>query len=216
MMPPLWFLDYFVMNGFADCKVYIIVAPFETEAEAANSDAASDNVFTIDPLALFDPARGVAAFAGPKMMMMTTIVFAEKGKNSTSNVMPSQQHYRDASEWEIYRKNLGQMMHSARPHLVRSSANIHFFEVRGGHLFIARDFTARDPWTEIQQSYSPVARQTLQDAGYNIQELRRTLLREQDRRLAAEAEVKAIRASRSWRVTAPFRRFKHMLDRLGA
>jgi hypothetical protein len=27
MKPPLWYLDYFVVNGFVDCKVYIFVGP---------------------------------------------------------------------------------------------------------------------------------------------------------------------------------------------
>ena len=148
MLPPLWFLDFFVMNGFMDCKVYIILQPFETETTATVGGKPSDNVFTIDLAALLDPARAVSAFTAPRMMT-TTLVMAEKGPASTSHVMPTQQHYRQPGDWEIYRKNLKVIAASGRYHLARSGTDIHFKDVRGGHLFMSSDFTARDPMTEI-------------------------------------------------------------------
>jgi hypothetical protein len=137
VLPPLWFLDYFVVNCFADCKVYILTY----------SSRGATNVFTIDIDALLNPARVVSAFVSARIM--ATIVVAEKGENSTSDRKPSQQHYRSKSEWDIYRRNLYHMKSSTRPHLVGTKGDINFFDVRGGHLFIAEDFTARDPLTEI-------------------------------------------------------------------
>jgi hypothetical protein len=105
------------------------------------------NVFTVDVDALIDPARVVSAFSAPGMM--ATLVFAEKGSNSTSNVMPSQQHYRSAAEWETYRRNLVPIKSNTRPHLARTNGNLDYFDVRGGHLFMDHMFTARDPTTAI-------------------------------------------------------------------
>ena len=83
MLPPLWHLDYFVMNRFADCKVYILVIP--TNAMLSSQI----DVFTIDADALLNPTRVVSAFAAPHMM--STIVIAEKGWDSTFETMPTQQ-----------------------------------------------------------------------------------------------------------------------------
>jgi hypothetical protein len=139
ILPPLWYLDYFTMNGFADCKVYIIVY--------GDHGLSSDDVFTVDIDALLDPARAVKAFKAPGIM--ATLVLAEKGSNSTSHIRPSQQHYRSDADWAIYRANLAKMKLNARPHLARTQHPIRFEDVRGGHLFMASDFTARDPMTEI-------------------------------------------------------------------
>jgi hypothetical protein len=135
MMPPLWFLDYFVVNGFADCKVYIRVAttPY--------------NTFTIDIEALLDPARHVSAFASPHEM--ATLVLAEKSEQSTSDIRPSQQHYRSEEEWGRYRRALQTIKAHPRPHVARSGGNIVFFDVKGGHLFMDANYVARDPLTEI-------------------------------------------------------------------
>ena len=148
MLPPLWFLDYFVTNRFTDCKVYILVFNLD--------DKNITNVFTIDTDALLDPAKKVGAFCSSRMM--ATIVVAEKGSNSTSDLMPSQQHYRSASEWESYRHNLRLMKSNTRPHFVRTKGDIALFDIQGGHLFMAKDFTARDPSTEIREtSKSPLS-----------------------------------------------------------
>lgn len=134
ILPPLWYLDYFVANGFIDCKVYIVVY---RDGEGTGAD-----VFTIDVDALLDPGRVVSAFVSPRMMC--SIVFAEKGPSSTSNTLPSQQHYRSAAEWKTYRSNLAAMKTNKRPHIIRTSGEIDFTDVRGGYLFMSDDFTARD------------------------------------------------------------------------
>ena len=143
MLPPMWFLDYFTANGFADCKVYILVYGSATDGRSAD-------VFTIDLDVLLDhPARSVTAFTSPGMM--ATIVMAEKGSASTSQVKPVQQHYRSEADWTRYIENLRTIKSSPRPHIARSLADIRFFDVKGGHLFMASDFTARDPTNEIRR-----------------------------------------------------------------
>ena len=137
MLPPLWFLDYFVVNGFADCKVYIQVG------------STPYNTFTIDFDALLDPARAVTSFASP--YEMSTIVMAEKGEASTSHINPAQQHYRSQEQWAQYRANLRRMKASQRPHLCHSGGDIVFFDVKGGHLFMDTNYRALDPLTEIRR-----------------------------------------------------------------
>jgi SAM-dependent methyltransferase len=139
MMTPLWYLDYFVVNGFVDCKVYIQVgtSPY--------------NTFTIDTNSLLDPTRAVSPFVSPHEMAI--IVLAEKGKHSTCNVSPAQQHYRSQEQWTQYRENLQQMQLSPRPHICRSQGDIVFFDVAGGHLFMDTNWNAQDPLTEIRKVY---------------------------------------------------------------
>jgi SAM-dependent methyltransferase len=144
ILPPLWYLDFFVINEFADCKVYILVMPGDEVMAAAGID-----VFVINTDYLLDPSRFVSAFASPHMM--ATIVIAEKGSRSTSHKVPSQQHYRSEAEWASYRQNLLAMSRDSHPHAVRSLGDISFFDVKSGHLFMATDFTARDPLTEIRR-----------------------------------------------------------------
>lgn len=79
ILPPLWFLDYFVANAFADCKVYILVLPPGEEPGTYLirwASLAQTDVFTIDLDALLDPARHVSAFASTRAML--TMVFAER------------------------------------------------------------------------------------------------------------------------------------------
>jgi hypothetical protein len=144
MLPPLWFLDYFVVNGFADCKVYIVVC------------TTPPNVFTIDTEVLLDPARQVSAFASPHEM--STLVLAEKGERSTFHVNPSQQHYRSPQDWARYRESLQRMKHNPRPHIARSNGDIAFFDVKAGHLFMNATFTACDPLTEIRRRHPEYGR----------------------------------------------------------
>lgn len=139
MVTPLWLLDYFVINEFIDCKVYITVAILPEWCD----------VFTINLDTLMDPNSSVSAFVSPHAM--STYVIAEKGPQSTSDRIPSQGHYRSSDEWAIYRQNLALIRESDRPHIIRSIGKIHFHDVPRGHTFIADDFTERDPQTEINR-----------------------------------------------------------------
>ena len=138
MLPPLWYVDYFCVNRFADVKCYIVV-----------QNEALRDVFTVNYQDLANPERHVAQFRSDKIM--NVIVFAEKAANSTTHRPPIQQHYRGHEAWEEYRRNLGQIMQSPRPHLVRSRNDISFFDVVGGHTFISKEFVECDPMTEIRR-----------------------------------------------------------------
>lgn len=146
LLPPLWYLDYFTMNRFVDCKVYVVLYPQAT----GGSTGHHSNIFCIDLRCLLDKERQVSAFVSD--WEMGVIVLAEKGVDSTSNVYPSQQHYRPPGEWDTYRANLALIEASARPHLVRTRGSITFKNVSGGHLFIDNDFNACDPTSAIRRS----------------------------------------------------------------
>jgi SAM-dependent methyltransferase len=128
-----WYLDYFVANTFADCRVYVLVYPPDRPTSA----------FCIDIDCLLDPAREVRTLLSPHEMAV--LVFAEKSAVSTVDETPTHAHLRPAAEWERFRKNLKQIKLGTRPHLVRSRSEVHEPDVRGGHLFMRTDYTAVEP-----------------------------------------------------------------------
>jgi hypothetical protein len=107
---PSWYLDYFVANGFADCKVYVCVG----------ADRGT-NVYWLDPTLV-----GLG-----KMQVRTPIfatwwrrpfvlVFAEKSATPGAPVIPTQSDYRGEPEWARFRVRVDAITASLRPHLVRS------------------------------------------------------------------------------------------------
>ena len=132
MMPPLWYLDYFVMNKFIDCKVYIILF-LEDKIRIM-----VDNVFWVDVSHVAELRRGMHRFVSPHQMV--TIVFAEKGENSMVDRLPNQQDYRSPEEWSEYLANLEVIRESKRHHLVRSRTERIFQPSIPGHPFIDRKF----------------------------------------------------------------------------
>jgi hypothetical protein len=127
IMPPLWYLDYFVMNKFADAKIYVIVYR-----------EGKDNVFYVDLDFLQEHRRDMGRFLSPYHMV--TVVFAEKGASATSDRLPIQQDYRSADDWEIFCRHLCEMQKSQRPHLVRSHHPRFVSDVVSGHYFIDSEF----------------------------------------------------------------------------
>lgn len=132
MMPPMWYLDYFVMNKFVDCKVYIILF-LEDKIRVM-----VDNVFWVDAGHVAEARRGMPRFVSPHQMV--TIVFAEKGENSTVDRLPNQQDYRSPEEWLEYLANLDVIRRCQRHHLVRSRTERIFEPSIPGHPFIDRKF----------------------------------------------------------------------------
>jgi len=141
ILPPHWYIDYFAMNNFADCKVYVIVFPDHRPENLLEAQKRA-SVFTPDIDALIAEGNFVNNFISPHMMV--TIVFAQKGPDSTTDVSPIQQPYRSASDWEIYRGSLRKMQRSARHHLVRTLGELQFREGTGGYLIMAEDFSTLD------------------------------------------------------------------------
>ena len=133
--PPLWYVDYFVMNRFADCRVYIVVY------RETGADDVDINVFNVDLAAVKDAGRGMGRFASPYSMV--TVVFAEKDAESTDERLPIQQDYRSAQDWEVYNANLARMLQSKRPHLMRSQSEQFLMQPARGHSYIDKDYQAR-------------------------------------------------------------------------
>jgi hypothetical protein len=128
-----WYLDYCVINGFADCKVYVLDFPADQPA----------NAFCLDIDCLLDPAREIRTFLSPHETAV--VLFAEKAAASTTDKTPTHVRFRSAAEWQCYRQNLGRIKQSTRPHLVRSRAEPRKLDVRGGHLFMRTDYAAVAP-----------------------------------------------------------------------
>jgi hypothetical protein len=132
-----WYLDYCVLNAFADCKAYVLDYPPGRPARA----------FCLDVDCLLDPAREIRTFLSPHETAV--ILFAEKGAASTTDETPTHAHLRSAAEWQRYRQNLARIKLAPRPHLVRSRAEPGKLDVRGGHLFMRADYIAVDPFSLV-------------------------------------------------------------------
>jgi hypothetical protein len=128
-----WYLDYCVINAFADCKAYVLDYPPGRPARA----------FCLDIDCLLDPAREIRAFLSP--YETAVILFAEKGAASATDGTPTHAHLRSGAEWQRYRQNLARIKLATRPHLVRSRVEPGKLDVRGGHLFMRADYSAADP-----------------------------------------------------------------------
>lgn len=97
---PAWYFDYFVLNAFSDCKLYLTIGGHVTHLFGLEFD--SDDTFISD----FGSAGTGIGFG--------IIIIVEKGKNSSSDKMPSQDQYRGPDEWESYRANMRRMKESPR------------------------------------------------------------------------------------------------------
>jgi hypothetical protein len=128
MMPPMWYLDYFVMNKFIDCKVYIVMFLEETIR----------TICWVDVDHLSKSRREMDRFVSPHQMV--TIVFAEKGEDSTVDRLPNQQDYRSPEEWSEYLANLDVIRQSKRHHLVRSRTEKVVERSIPGHPFIDGEY----------------------------------------------------------------------------
>jgi hypothetical protein len=100
---PYWFLDFFTVNGFADCRVYA----------TTHGDAGELNVYAVDPTARRDRAFRPLEVTG-------VLVFAEKGINSTWEAIPSQRYYSAADEIEKRVAVGRRFAASGRPELLTS------------------------------------------------------------------------------------------------
>jgi len=134
IMPPMWYLDYFVMNNFTDCKAYVLV--FKGAGPQWNS-------YWLDLGWLQSERRRMGRFVSTEHMY--SVIFAEKGPDSTSDRYPVQQDYRSDEDWELYSRNLAVMQQSKRPHLLRSNSPVFVPDVLGGHMLIDSEFKPVPP-----------------------------------------------------------------------
>jgi hypothetical protein len=120
---PDWFIDYFAINHYADCKIYI--HEFPTDGEPVISNPMSVGGLPVQGGCLwhFDPfvvdGRGSKGSQCSEIwdgVMRFVHVVAEKAADSTSTIMPVQVHYRQNDMVkEPYLKSLQQFRASQRP-----------------------------------------------------------------------------------------------------
>jgi len=103
LVNPYWFLDFFTVNGFTDCRVYA----------TTHGDRGELNVYAVDPTARRDRAFRPLEVTG-------LMVFAEKGADSTWEAIPSQRYYSAADEIEKRIAAGRRFAASGRPELLLS------------------------------------------------------------------------------------------------
>jgi len=133
---PPWYFDYFVENGFADCRVYVIV-----------TRRGRKNAFWLDPVYIDRARGGTLGFSARGNVFI--VALAEKGPASTIDRSPVQQHYRSAAGWKDYADRLRPMLESQRPHLARSAADLFISTPTAGYVWVDKNFTARRHWRQI-------------------------------------------------------------------
>ena len=104
---PDLFYDYYVLNQFADCKVYIAEVDSLSQGEAWEFYE-------------FEGADVYAQFQSNRIQMV--VVLAEKGPYSTWDRIPVQAQYRDAYLWQPYRTGKSLIQQSDRKPLVGQRA----------------------------------------------------------------------------------------------
>jgi SAM-dependent methyltransferase len=108
ILPPPWYYDFFVVNEFDDCKVYVI--------ESVNG---IDYAFKV--LVGHNPEQQVGwglidNFEPSSDALAHIIAFAEKGVRSTCNLSPVQDAWRDAERVKKYNNSLHRVLQHPRPY----------------------------------------------------------------------------------------------------
>jgi hypothetical protein len=129
LTPPLTLLDYFVVNGFADCQAYVVVR---------DGIGGRRNVFLTDLDFYRERRQAMGCFGS--LYPMAAFLFAEKGAASTAHKIPIQHHYRSGADWESFCRNLDVMRRSQRPLLMRSIDPPFVADVKGGYLYVDDQF----------------------------------------------------------------------------
>lgn len=102
---PDLFYDFYVLNKFADCKVYIVEIDNPGQQELWDFYE-------------FNGADKYSDFLSKRLQM--TVVLAEKGTQSTYDLLPIQANYRDNDLWQTYRDNQKIISLSGRRSLIGS------------------------------------------------------------------------------------------------
>jgi SAM-dependent methyltransferase len=113
LVSPYWYLDFFAVNRFEDCRVYV----------TTHGERGELNVYATDPTARRDRAFRTVELTG-------VTVFAEKGANSTWDAIPSQRYYSRAEEIDARVEAGRRFLASNRPDLLVSIRPKPFKSVR--------------------------------------------------------------------------------------
>src|SRR5262249_40514609 len=108
IVPPPWYFDFFVVNQFDDCKIYVV-------------EDANGQVHIFKTLVTFNSVQqtgwGLIDNFEPAGDNITSIVaFAEKGTHSTWNVSPVQDAWRNAEQVKSYNDSLKRLLQHPRPY----------------------------------------------------------------------------------------------------
>jgi len=108
ILPPPWYYDFFVINEFDDCKVYVI--------ESANG---IDHAFKV--LVGHNPEQQVGwglidNFEASGNSLAHIIAFAEKGVRSSCDLSPIQDAWRNAERVKKYNDSLHRILQHPRPY----------------------------------------------------------------------------------------------------
>jgi SAM-dependent methyltransferase len=132
ILPADWYFDYFVANSFVDCRVYVCAA--------YNN---SVNCYWLNPHTIAAERRSRPYVFPIMWWRYFTVVFAEKGPASTTDLAPVQQPYRTAADWDRHIALLAPILSSRRPHVARSRGVIPRF-ARRGYSWMDQDFQPQE------------------------------------------------------------------------
>ena len=127
---PDMFYDYFILNNFEDCKVWL--------AEEANRAGTKWIIYDFEGRSKYSHIKS----RHPVM----TIVLAEKGSNTTWNKVPTQSQYRDPDLWAAYKEGKLKTLNSTRKPLCGHKSFSYLGSNLGG---VARIITGKQmtwPW----------------------------------------------------------------------
>ena len=109
-----WFMDFFAINQYADCKTYIINYP-----GANQKDPNQIVVYRFNPYVEHATGVGYDCSSIVATNRYQILCFAEKGSNSTDDKNPIQKHYRtDPEHNQICNESARRFLHSDRPDFV--------------------------------------------------------------------------------------------------
>jgi len=101
VLPPTWYHDFFILNGFADIKVYVFhCTPYAW------------NTYVLDPPIGYNL---IPNFVVPRDQVAGVFIIAEKDEESTWSLIPNQDQYRPSAEWKLFRKHHQKIKASSRP-----------------------------------------------------------------------------------------------------
>lgn len=106
---PAWFYDYFTVNGFADCKVYLAFFRRLDDEWA---------LYHYDPHSSPTPPPTQWANYFPEKRDFMIVTVAERGLGSTHHRSPVQEQYRRGDEIQTYLHSAQRFSRSERPRLV--------------------------------------------------------------------------------------------------
>lgn len=107
ILPPPWYFDFFCVNRFADCRIYVL-------------EFAGTTVHAYKTLVPLLPNQQVGwglidNFEGRDDVTLAVVAFAEKGANSTWSEIPVQAPYRDERRVREYGECLAALIGNQRP-----------------------------------------------------------------------------------------------------